>query len=74
MFLKAASLIDEDYESAMLVGHNPAITEFVNDMCEAADIDNIPTCGLVELKLPIELWSEITYDSAELEQFDYPKR
>ena len=46
MFLKAASLVDAACESAMLVGHNPAITEFVNDMANC-NISNIPTCGLV---------------------------
>ena len=30
MFLKAASLLDDEYDAAMLVGHNPAITEFAN--------------------------------------------
>ena len=73
MFLKAASLIDEHFHSAMLVGHNPAITEFANDMCNAG-IDNIPTSGLVELRLPVEYWSEIKYGNAELIDFDYPKR
>ncbi|MFM1895527.1 MAG: hypothetical protein RLZZ385_601 [Pseudomonadota bacterium] len=73
MFRKAASLVDEEYDSAMLVGHNPAITEFVNAMCDAG-IDNIPTCGLVELSLPIQHWSEITLGMASLVDFDYPKR
>jgi len=73
MFLKAASLMDEEFQSAMLVGHNPAITEFVNDMCDA-DIDNIPTTGLVQLALPIEKWSQVKYGIAELVDFDYPKR
>ncbi len=73
MFMKAASLIDEDFQSAMLVGHNPAITEFVNDMCDA-NIDNIPTSGLVELRLRINTWSEVRYGNAELIDFDYPKR
>jgi len=72
MFLKATSLLDEEYESAMLVGHNPAITEFVNDMCKA-DIENIPTCGLVELRLPVQYWAEADYGNAELVDFDYPK-
>ena len=73
MFLKAASLVDEHFQSAMLVGHNPAITDFVNDMCNAG-IDNIPTSGLVELRLPVENWSEVKYGNAELIDFDYPKR
>jgi phosphohistidine phosphatase len=73
MFLKAATLVDEIYQSAMLVGHNPAITEFVNDMCDAG-IDNIPTSGLVELRLPVDQWSDVKYGMADLIDFDYPKR
>lgn len=73
MFLKAASLVDESMDSAMLVGHNPAITEFANDMT-GADIDNIPTCGLVKMHLPIDSWSDVTPGKAELVKFDYPKK
>jgi phosphohistidine phosphatase len=73
MFLKAASLLDDEYEAAMLVGHNPAITEFTNEMANV-DIDNIPTCGLVQLSLPIDAWAEIEFSVAELVDFDYPKK
>lgn len=73
MFLKAASLLDDDCDVAMLVGHNPAITDFVNEMA-GSEIDNIPTCGLVELRLPIDDWAEIEFGSAELIEFDYPKK
>lgn len=73
MFLKAASLLDEIHSSAMLVGHNPAITEFANVMA-GSDIDNIPTCGIVELSLPIDSWSEVALGQAALTHFDYPKK
>ena len=73
MFLKAASLVDETCESALLVGHNPAITDFVNSMAES-DIDNIPTSGLVELSLPIESWTDVQLGEATLVNFDYPKK
>ena len=73
MFLKAASLLDDDCDVAMLVGHNPAITEFVNEM-SGSEIDNIPTCGLVELRLPIDDWSAIEFATAELIEFDFPKK
>ena len=73
MLLKAASQADENCESLLLVGHNPAITEFANAMSDA-DIDNIPTCGLVELSVPIEQWSDIQLGSAELVSFDFPKK
>lgn len=73
MFLKAASLLDDEYDAAMLVGHNPAITDFANEMA-SSDIKNIPTCGLVQLALPIDAWAEIEFSSAELVDFDYPKK
>lgn len=72
MLLKAASLADETCESVMLVGHNPAITEFANAMA-GCDIDNVPTCGLLELTLPIEHWADIELHGAALVGFDYPK-
>ncbi|MEQ8312909.1 MAG: histidine phosphatase family protein [Gammaproteobacteria bacterium] len=73
MFLKAASLLDDGFDQAMLVGHNPAITEFANLMTNAG-IDNIPTAGLVKMSLDIDQWSDIEAGSAELKEFDYPKK
>ena len=73
MFLKAARLLDDHFDSAMLVGHNPAITEFAN-MMSGADIDNIPTCGLVQMSLDIDSWGDIEEGSAQLVEFDYPKK
>ncbi len=73
MFLKATTLIDEDCDSALLVGHNPAITEFANAMANIS-IDNIPTCGLVHLQLDIDHWSEAELGHATLVEFDYPKK
>ncbi|MCY4183639.1 MAG: histidine phosphatase family protein [Gammaproteobacteria bacterium] len=72
MYLKAASLVEESCESAMLVGHNPTITDFANEMTNAG-IANIPTCGLVEMTLPIDHWPEISPGTATLAQFDFPK-
>jgi len=73
MFLKAVELLDEHYRSAMLVGHNPAITEFANGVCDRP-IDHIPTCGLLELQFPIQHWGEIREALGELVYFDYPKK
>ena len=73
MFLKAASLLDDSCADAMLVGHNPAITDFANIMANAG-IENIPTCGIVKLSLPIDQWSDIEAGSATLIDFDFPKK
>lgn len=73
MFLKAATLTDDDCDSALLVGHNPAITDFANAMMNT-DIDNIPTCGLIQMKLNVSHWSEVELGIATLVEFDYPKK
>lgn len=73
MFLKAATLMDDSCESAMLVGHNPAITDFANAMT-GAGIDNIPTCGLVQITLDIDSWGEAALETGKLVEFDFPKR
>ena len=73
MFLKTASHVNDSCASAMLVGHNPTITDFVNEMTNT-DIENVPTCGLIELHLSIDSWADINTGGAILEDFDYPKK
>ena len=72
-WLRAASQLDDHCTAAMLVGHNPAITDFSNLMVGGA-IDHIPTCGLVKLGLDIEIWLDIEFGSARLLDFDYPDK
>lgn len=73
MFLKATSLMDETFESAMLVGHNPAITEFANAMT-GESIENIPTCGLVHMTMEIDNWADVSLGVATMIEFDFPKK
>ncbi len=65
--------LPDKYETVMLFGHNPAITFFVNDMT-GENIHNVPTCGVVAIKLTINEWKEVDYGEAELIFFDYPKK
>lgn len=64
--------VDDHYQSVMLFGHNPTITDFVNK-CIDHRIDNVPTTGVACLKFDVESWKDID-NSAELLFFDYPKR
>ena len=73
MFMKAVSLLDANCQSAMLVGHNPTITEFADGIC-GRRIDHIPTCGLLKLQFPVQQWEEIQAVLGELVYFDYPKK
>ncbi len=72
--LKVLSNLKEqgDEEVVFLFGHNPGITEFANNLLNIA-IDNIPTCGIVEAKLDIETWKEISFGCGKMNSFNFPK-
>jgi len=66
-------LTDNPKDVAMIFGHNPGLTDFVNNLMEE-DIDNIPTAGVVACKLKIDRWSDAKWGCGEMEFFDYPKK
>jgi phosphohistidine phosphatase len=65
--------LDNHYKDVFLVGHNPGLTNLVNDLMDAS-ILNVPTCGVVRAKFNIETWKALGKGMGKLEFFDYPKR
>lgn len=57
--------------SVMIFGHNPGLTVF-NNLISDKYIENIPTCGIVALKLH-NGWKEIKPKTAVQIFFDFPK-
>jgi phosphohistidine phosphatase len=66
--------LDDNIDSVMLIGHNPALTDFLNDLCKDATLDNMPTCCVAELELPVDSWAKVELSQAELKHIDYPKK
>jgi phosphohistidine phosphatase len=64
---------DKKNNSLMVFGHNPGLTEFSNYLTDKY-LDNIPTCGIVEIDLRIDDWIEIDEDSGTFINFEYPKK
>ena len=62
--------LDETYNVVFLFGHNPGLTNFVNDISNL-EIDNIPTTGVVILE--ISSWKKLGKEKAKATYFDYPK-
>lgn len=62
---------DELY-SIGIVGHNPALTELIN-LLTADTLANLPTCGLVRIRLKIDSWEELQYEPGKLVYFSCPK-
>ena len=71
--LKAIREIDDQNEVAMIVGHNPGLTEFAKDLL-GQDIDNIPTAGVVAGKLKIDSWKDAAMGCGKLLFFDFPRK
>lgn len=69
--LQLVQQFDETANAIMLVGHNPALTDFANAMAGLA-IENIPTCGLLTLSLAEEHWALADFGQASMLAFDIP--
>jgi len=69
--LQLVRRFDDSISAALLVAHNPALTEFANEL-SSSSIENVPTCGLVELHLPITHWAEAELGEARLLSEDFP--
>ena len=65
-------LSDANDEIAIF-GHNPGLTDFVNKLNNDFVSDNIPTCGIVCMNLPVESWKEVKWGTGEVDFFDFPK-
>jgi phosphohistidine phosphatase len=66
--------VKDKFDTVMIFGHNPGLTDFVNDLMKDKKlIDNVPTCGVVAFELPIEAWSELQSRTGKFLFFDFPK-
>ena len=64
---------DDSFNSIMIVGHNPGLTEFANYLVPGLT-HNIPTSGVVSVQVDTEDWNLDTVKNAELVLYDYPKK
>ena len=71
--LKIVQQIPDLYDSAMLFGHNPTLTEFSN-LLTGSYTDNLVTCGVIKIELDIESWKSANPDSGKLIWYDFPKK
>ena len=65
--------IDDVVNKAMLVGHNPALTDLANYLGDKP-ISNIPTSGVFCADLDISSWAKISERCGKLVFFEFPKK
>jgi phosphohistidine phosphatase len=56
-YRQALAALADDYETVMLVGHNPAIEEFLLSLTGKPEA--MPTAALAQVELPIQSWAEM---------------
>jgi phosphohistidine phosphatase len=71
--LKVVQTLDDTHEQVMLFAHNPGLTDFANRVTQQPVTDDIPTCGVVALQLPVSSWKDVRWESGHLMFYDYPK-
>lgn len=70
--LEFVSALDASHRHVLIVGHNPGLTEFANRFADA-DLGNLPTCGLVRMRLWVPEWSDAGWQCASVEHIDTPQ-
>jgi phosphohistidine phosphatase len=63
---------DPGFNSVVIVGHNPGLTEFVNRLVPGLT-SNLPTCGMVAVSLDSDDWDLSFMPACQLIFYDYPK-
>lgn len=72
-FLEIVNAQDIGFNSLMLVGHNPGLTEFANYLSPNLT-DNVPTAGVVSVNIEQNDWNLYDRPATELVVYDYPKK
>jgi phosphohistidine phosphatase len=64
--------LDDERDRVFLFGHNPGLTDLVNELSEPA-VDSVPTCGAVEFRLAAERWADLSRATVRRVAFVTPK-
>jgi phosphohistidine phosphatase len=65
--------LDDAFDCVMCFGHNPGLTDLVNYITPYY-INNVPTCGILELVFDVETWADVGRVEPIEVDFDYPKK
>lgn len=70
--LETILLLDDAWQTAAIIAHNPGVTDFVNSLCEVK-VDDMPTCAVYAIQIKTDSWKNFSTAAKEFLFFDYPK-
>lgn len=62
----------ESAEHVLIVGHNPGISEFGDQLSAERSLDNMPTCSIYTLEFEIPSWRDLNWGSGMNAELIYP--
>ena len=65
--------IDNMYDSVILFGHNPTFSSLASYL-DRGFRDYLVTCARVKIEFNVGLWEQISEDSGEVVDHDYPRK
>lgn len=69
--LSAINEINDAISSLVVIGHNPGLTYFVNQLTNS-EIENIPTTGICVIE--VSSFEFLNFGEGKLQHFTYPKK
>jgi phosphohistidine phosphatase len=64
--------LDDQYNNIALFGHNPGFSELARRLAPC-DFDELPTCGIAHIALPVKHWREAGSKAGALHYRSWPK-
>lgn len=74
VFEEVLAEVGDDVETVFIVGHNPGITDFVNELSDMFHTDNMPTCAVVGAEMELDEWNGFGTAKKKVILFEYPKK
>ncbi|MBL7974654.1 MAG: histidine phosphatase family protein [Candidatus Kapabacteria bacterium] len=71
--LKNINALPDSGVTAMVVAHNPGVSNFVNYLT-GEFMSHLPTCGIVRIDFKATTWAEVGRGTGTLISYDYPKK
>ncbi len=65
--------LDDKFEQAMLLGHNPSFLDVAN-LLTGGEVSHFPTAAVLGVKLDLVSWKDISAGSGKILFFEYPKK
>lgn len=72
ILLQVVNQLKNEWDTIILVGHNPSIT-YLAEYITGAEIGDVASGGIVQIKFGGSKWKEISVGSCDFRSYEYPE-